>query len=48
MLPSRRIFEALGHLNSFRNTIIQTKHNRSTERNIATLLTEKMFTNYNS
>ena len=45
---SSKVFTALGHSNSFNNAIQHTQYNWSTEQNTATLLAEKMFTNYTS
>jgi len=43
MRLSRKVYAALGHLNRFNHKIRQTQYNRSTEHNVAALLTEKMF-----
>jgi len=44
MRPSMKLSAALGHLNSFSST---AQYNGSTEHDMTTLLTGKMFRNYN-
>jgi len=46
--PPRKVFVVLIHLNSFNNIVQQTYYRRSTEHDMATLLAEKMFRNWNS
>jgi len=48
MLPPRKVFMILKHLNSFKNIIQQTYSGRSTENDMANLLAEKMFRNWKS
>jgi hypothetical protein len=48
MQPPRKVFVILIHLNSFNNMVQQTYYRRSTENDMATLLAEKMFRNWNA